>query len=316
MKHIPVTLIVAVKNEEKRLKEFLPSVAAQSFYPAEMIVSDGGSSDGTWAYLINFKGQAPFPVKLLQLFGANIAKSRNEAIGTAKYPVVAITDASCVLDKAWLREITAPFELPEIEVVSGRYIPEANTALQQCTAALTISESPYFTKFLPSGRSVAFTKAAWRKAGGYPQWLNYGEDTYFDLALRKHGCTFVLAPEAVVYWEQRKSIGDLWSQFWCCARGDGQADAFPNSYRYIISIWACMLLSVLGGIFFRPWLLPFIAVVFILISVCLAKRKLPSAGIRVWRWAPVILLVVKTAQTMGFILGTAERVTYCKAPGE
>ena len=37
--------------------------------------------------------------------------------------------------------------------------------------------------FLPSSRSVAYTKTAWAAAGGYPEWIDYCEDLIFDLRL-------------------------------------------------------------------------------------------------------------------------------------
>ena len=41
--------------------------------------------------------------------------------------------------------------------------------------------------FLPSGRSIAFKKSAWKEVGGYPENLYTGEDTLFDLKLKEKG---------------------------------------------------------------------------------------------------------------------------------
>ncbi len=315
MKQLPVSLVVTVKNEEKSLKDFFPSVLAQTRYPGEMIISDGGSSDGTWDLLLQFKRLAPFQVELLALPGANIARGRNEAIEKACYPVIAVTDAGCTLDRNWLREITAPFQLSETDVVSGRYIPEADTALQQCIAALTIPQSPYFTKFLPSGHSVAFSKRAWRQVGGYPQWLDYGEDTYFDLALRRNGCTFVLAPDAVVYWEQRRNLKALWKQFWRYSRGDGQAHVFTQIYRRLGFCWSGTAVGIITSAYLTPWLLLALVLAFVAYSIGLAKKKLPFTDMRVWLWGPAVLLVVRTAQVCGYALGSLERSTGRKGRG-
>ena len=50
--------------------------------------------------------------------------------------------------------------------------------------------------FLPSSRSIAFTKEAWAAVGGYPEWLDYCEDLLFDLALRDR-YSFAFAPAAI-----------------------------------------------------------------------------------------------------------------------
>ena len=52
-------------------------------------------------------------------------------------------------------------------------------------------------------RSVAFTKGAWRRAGGYPEWLDYCEDVVFDLKLRQKFGPFLFVPEAVVHFRPR-----------------------------------------------------------------------------------------------------------------
>ena len=57
--------------------------------------------------------------------------------------------------------------------------------------------------FLPSSRSVAFTKAAWQAAGGYPEWLDYCEDLIFDFRLREVSGPFAWAPEAVAHFRPR-----------------------------------------------------------------------------------------------------------------
>ena len=46
-------------------------------------------------------------------------------------------------------------------------------------------------RFLPSSRSVAFRKSAWTAIGGYPAWLDYGEDIVFDLALQERFNAYV-----------------------------------------------------------------------------------------------------------------------------
>jgi hypothetical protein len=43
------------------------------------------------------------------------------------------------------------------------------------------------TTFVPSGRSVAFTREAIERAGGYPEWLDNGEDLYVHHRFRELG---------------------------------------------------------------------------------------------------------------------------------
>ena len=84
--------------------------------------------------------------------------------------------------------------------------------------------------FLPSSRSVAFRRAAWERAGGYPEWLDYCEDVVFDLRLRESGAAFAFAPDAVAYFRPRGSWRAFWRQYYRYARGDGKAGLFARRH--------------------------------------------------------------------------------------
>jgi GT2 family glycosyltransferase len=77
-------------------------------------------------------------------------------------------------------------------------------------------------RFLPSSRSVAFTRAGWEAAGRYPEWLDYCEDLVFDLRALRAG-PFVFAPGAIVHFRPRSTLRAFWKQYFLYARGDGKA---------------------------------------------------------------------------------------------
>lgn len=98
-----------------------------------------------------------------------------------------------------------------VDVVSGWYEADAKNDFERCIAEMTFPRLSEAQKnqddFLPSSRSVAFKKAAWQNAGGYPEGLTLtAEDTLFDINLKKAGCKFVFAPKAVVYWKVRSNL--------------------------------------------------------------------------------------------------------------
>ena len=73
-----VTLVATVKDAAGEVGEFLASVAAQTRPPDEVVICDGGSTDGTVDAL-----RAADGVVLLEETGANIARGRNLAIRAA-----------------------------------------------------------------------------------------------------------------------------------------------------------------------------------------------------------------------------------------
>jgi hypothetical protein len=128
-------------------------------------------------------------------------------------------------------------EETEASVVSGWFEPDPYTDFEVVLGATVLPSLPdiHPEKFLPSSRSVAFHKEAWQAADGYPEWLDYGEDLIFDLALHKQVAPFTFAPKAVVFYRPRKNLRAFARQYYLYARGDGKANLWPKRHtiRYL-----------------------------------------------------------------------------------
>ncbi|HET6314946.1 MAG TPA: glycosyl transferase, partial [Chloroflexota bacterium] len=133
--------------------------------------------------------------------------------------------------------------------VAGFFLPDPQNAFEMAMAATVLPRRCEIDArtFLPSSRSVAFSKAAWQAAGGYPEWLDYCEDVVFDLALRERSA-MAFAPQALVYFRPRGSLGAFFKQYYRYARGDGKADLWRarHAIRYLTYLVAAPLLFVLG----------------------------------------------------------------------
>jgi glycosyltransferase involved in cell wall biosynthesis len=138
------------------------------------------------------------------------------------------------------QNLLASQKFGKVQVVSGffRTDPNPESAFEVAMGAtvIPVEEDIVPEKFLPSSRSVAFTKEAWQAVGGYPEWLDYCEDLIFDLNLRKLGYLFYWQPKAVVWFKPRTSLGAFYSQYYRYARGDGKANLFLKRHilRYFI----------------------------------------------------------------------------------
>ncbi|MGH2520740.1 MAG: glycosyltransferase, partial [Chloroflexota bacterium] len=99
-------------------------------------------------------------------------------------------------------------------------------------------------RFLPSSRSLGLHRNVWQQVGGYPDWLDYGEDVVFDLDLRRSlGARFLFEPRAVAYFRPRSSLAAFFRQYYRYARGDGKANLWPERHAirygvYALGLWA------------------------------------------------------------------------------
>jgi glycosyltransferase involved in cell wall biosynthesis len=312
---VKVTVIATVLNEAKSLPRLLDSLAAQTRQPDQVVVVDGGSTDETVAVLRRYRRETLPTLEVIVEPGANISRGRNVAIGAASGEIIASTDAGVRLDRHWLANLVAPFETAHApDVVAGFFLPAPKTTFEVALGAAVLPQASDIKpdRFLPSSRSVAFRKAAWQAAGGYPEWLDYCEDLIFDFRLRDVAGPFAFAPRAIAHFRPRGSLAAFFKQYYQYARGDGKADLWRRRHaiRYLTYLVALPWLVTLGwiksplwwivggllggiGMFLRPYL------------------RLPglwsglSYGQRwqVMAWIPIIRITGDLAKIIGYPVG-------------
>jgi glycosyltransferase involved in cell wall biosynthesis len=233
-------LIGTVLNAAGDVGEFLASLEAQTRRPDEVVIVDGGSSDGTADLLRSAGG-----ITVIDEPGVNIARGRNLAVAAAAHDVLAVTDVDCVLEPDWLRNLLLPID-EGADVAMGFYEPIADGLLQRCMAAVNLpldaaEVDPH--RFMPSARSLAFRREALEAAGGYPEWLAIGEDMWVNHRWRELGLDMRFAPEALVRWRLRPSFASTWQQYFRYARGDAQAGMYPERHALRYGVYAGGLLA-------------------------------------------------------------------------
>jgi glycosyltransferase involved in cell wall biosynthesis len=249
----PVSLITTVKNSEGAIGPFLDSVRAQTRRPDEVVVVDGGSTDGTLDAL-----RLAADITLVEAPGANIARGRNLAIATARHDVIAVSDADCLLEPRWLERILEPLA-DGADVSMGVYEAVAESFLQRCMAAVNLPdpEEVQESTFLPSARSVAFRRRAIESVGGYPEWLDIGEDMLVDLRWRRLGLDMRLARGARVRWRLRRGVAATWRQYFRYARGDAVARMHTSRHALRFGVYGGLAAAFVSS---RPWPKAFAAV--------------------------------------------------------
>jgi len=333
MREVAVTVITTVYNERHQIERLLESLAAQSHPPNEVVICDGGSTDGTVATIQQWVARYPQRLPHLQLLvepGANISRGRNVAIGAAQSPLIAVTDAGVRLSPTWLAALIAPWQTTRGDAapsaVAGFFLAdvtpdEASSAVFLTAIAATVLprlEEIDPTKFLPSSRSVAFTKQAWATAGGYPEWLDYCEDLLFDFALNAQqpaaSTAFAWAPAALVYFRPRGSLRSFWTQYYRYARGDGKADLWRKRHLIRYVTYFILLPALVGHAywgFFARWL-GWAGLVAGVLVYCIRPwqrlQRLDSAlsgsqQIQAAALVPVIRLVGDVAKMVGYPVG-------------
>jgi len=149
-----VSVVVVTYNSAATVGETLSSLAGQT-YPTdryELIVVDGGSSDGTEAIVA--ESDATFHV----VDGGTIGACRNRGVDVATGEYVAFTDSDCAVPATWLRSHVDRIERRDDDSIVGVGGPNR-----------PFPDDPWFSKLVGSLQGTAFG------SGGSPQSYAIGE---------------------------------------------------------------------------------------------------------------------------------------------
>ncbi|MFN2595267.1 MAG: glycosyltransferase [Actinomycetota bacterium] len=316
-----ISVIVPVLNEEKSIASLLDALTDQLLAGDEVVVVDGGSTDGT-ATIAAQKGD---PVRVLSAPGTNISQARNAGVLAAANDVIACTDAGCSPGSMWLDSLrSCVTSEPAPDLVTGIYEVSAGTPFEAAMAAACYPDpdarqpsgwaSVYgrlfgrtFDSAFPTGRSMAFTKRAWSRVGGFPEDLETAEDVTFGRSIAQAGLGAVLCPEARVVWRQRPTFGSTARMYFRYGSGGGRSQDAKVISRdviraaaYGLGVWGL----VAGGNVMRAAIALGAAVY---LSVPLARAARGPHGAAAVPLVPVALATKDLSKAAGCLIGLSSR---------
>jgi glycosyltransferase involved in cell wall biosynthesis len=301
---VKVSLVATVRNAHPAVERWLESVRRQTRPPDEVVVVDGGSTDGTLAAL-----RAAPDITVVEAPGANIARGRNLAVRAAAHDVIAVSDGDCVLAEDWLERILRPIEAGGL-AAAGFYRPLAGDPWQVFATSHLPDAEEVGRGWMPSSRSLAFRREAFEAAGGYPEWLAIGEDMYLNHRWRDLGIRIERAVDAVVWWPPRPTPAATWRQYAGYAEGDAMAGMYPERHAVRFAAYGLLLAALLGR---RPRLLAMLAAagaLYVRRPVGRARRRLPPgspARLAAPLGVPAAIAFLDAAKMAGYLRGLRAR---------
>ncbi|MDH3522879.1 MAG: glycosyltransferase family 2 protein, partial [Acidobacteriota bacterium] len=124
-----VSVVVPFFNNKRHIAACIESLLGQREVggPYELILIDNRSTDGSASIVAGFSG-----LTLLDEQTPGAYAARNTGIRAARAPLIAFTDADCVVDADWLRAIRDGMREPSIGILLGhiRYPGRASPAMR------------------------------------------------------------------------------------------------------------------------------------------------------------------------------------------
>ncbi len=226
-----VSIVIPTKNNADTLEKCLDSIRSLD-YPEdelEIIVIDGYSVDGT------VKIANKYGCRLFFENGNTISYARNIGQKKARGEFVAFTDADCIVDKNWIKELIKHFKDERIASVGGPNItPEDDTDFGRSIGIVLSLLSKVGARYGISGGkvrevnhnptcNVMYRKNVLEEIGGFNPKLITADDEELDYRIRKKGYKILYTPSALVYHYRRPSWKKFMKMAWNYGLGRMQA---------------------------------------------------------------------------------------------
>jgi biofilm PGA synthesis N-glycosyltransferase PgaC len=207
---VPVTVLVAARNEADRIQETLSYIARQEYPgPIEVLVVDNGSTDGTRAVAEAYGAATGQPVRCIDEPRPGKSHALNTGLAAVATELVITLDADTVLHPRAIRHLVARLLLapPDVQAVAGSVLVRNSrdnlwTRMQEWDYFLGIAsvkrmQGLYQGTLVAQGAFSLYRTRALLEAGGWPDAI--GEDIVLTWQLMRHGARVYYEPSAVAF---------------------------------------------------------------------------------------------------------------------
>jgi len=204
-----VTILVSVKNKRDFVEKCIRSLLDIDYPEKRLLIIDNMSTDDSFAILNKFEGE----IQLYQVSGG-LSKVFNWALDRIDTDYVAFTDADCVVDENWVKDLIAPFEEePDIIATAGYCgTPKDLSNLQTMIGLELESRFKKFPKYISRAPTMNLcVKTEFAKKVRFDEQQGVGVETDFGYRLTALG-KMRYTPNAKVYHYHRGSWKSYFKQ--------------------------------------------------------------------------------------------------------
>jgi GT2 family glycosyltransferase len=258
------SIIIPTKNNADILERCLKSIRNLD-YPTdeiEVVIVDGHSTDNTVEIARKYE------CKVVYEDVGTIGGARNIGVKHSRGDYIVFTDADCVVDKDWLKNLVKEFKDEKVASVGGPNItPEDDTEFAKCVGEVLKLLSSTGARYAFSADRVleiyhnptcnsAYRKSIFQEVEGFNPKLVTCDDEELDYKIRKKGYKILFTPYARVYHYRRPTWKRFAKMAWNYGVGRGQVIKLHRElgkwYYYAPSVLILLIALLLALSFVVP----------------------------------------------------------------
>ncbi len=221
---LPVSVIIAAKNEADNIASFLPKVLEQDYSNFEVILINDASTDNT-KKCVEAMMQKYSNLRLINLSSSTGKKNAlKNGIKKAVFPNLLFIDADCCPNtKNWIKIMVNTIQNKDIILGFGGFYPTNNLTNKFVIYDTYLIALQYFASakigkpYMGVGRNLLYNKQLWVKANGFSSHkdLLSGDDDLFisevatidntDICINKDAHTMSVSAKKIMEYVRQKS---------------------------------------------------------------------------------------------------------------
>lgn len=211
----PVSVVIPTLNEERYLPQLLSSLLHLET-PLEIIVVDGGSSDGTRTVVEMHAAECDSDTTLtfIESGQAKISIQRNISATRATHEVILFCDADVIAPNAKMfSDLVTDFLHHQYVVAGVRFVPDSKSFVVRSlfTIFYTLQRLLLlFGKVYLAGAFMLTTREAHQAIGGFDENLRVSEDVDYSHRASNHGKACLYSTKIQVSARRFKKYGYSW----------------------------------------------------------------------------------------------------------
>ena len=259
MRSRKASVVVLTKNSITTIQRCLNSLANQTVLPLEIIVVDGGSSDGTPEVV------KKYPINLIKESTCSIGHARNLGVENTRGEIVFFLDSDCYCVSNWIESMLPHFNKGEIVGVAGQTVawtPKSLLARYQAIL-MGVPENHAPVRRAPNC-NLALRRDAIISTGGFDERLAWSEDLDLLYRITRNGMV-IRENKALVYHRLPETYSEFFKKRVRAAISGGEIFAkygikfgVLRSLIYSTLFLTYLVLVLFSYLFFQEALFPLI----------------------------------------------------------